>query len=56
MQQYERPAMTTYVRYSQSRATSFPLRHTARLELGGLFILVCLFWGIILFEALAQAM
>ena len=56
MQRYDQPAATTFVRYHQPRAATLRLPDTGRLEMVGLFVLVCMFWGIILFVALSQSL
>jgi hypothetical protein len=55
MQRTDRPAQSIFVRYPQTRTFSVSLPQTGRLELLALYILVCAFWGIILFEALNLA-
>jgi hypothetical protein len=56
MQHTGRPAQSTFVRYPRTRTFSVSLPHAGRVELLALYVLVCAFWGIVLFEALNQAM
>jgi hypothetical protein len=51
-----RPAQTTYVRYHSTRPLSVSLPNASRLEMVAVYLLICAFWGIVLFEALNAAL
>jgi hypothetical protein len=56
MQRCDRPTATTYIRYHQPRVATVPLPAVGRLEIAGLFVLLSVFWGMVLFFALSQAL
>jgi hypothetical protein len=55
MYESEKPCDVTSVRFRQPRMASVSLPAAIQADTAALFLLTCIFWGIVLYLALSQA-